>query len=44
VEKLVFCGIPGNTERFSVAAGLLVCFLEVRGLNLTSCIGCLRLL
>jgi hypothetical protein len=44
VEILVVCGITGNTEQFGVAAGLSVCSLEVRGLILTSCIGCLRFL
>ena len=41
MEKLV---VSGNTERFGVAAGLSVCSLEVRGLNLTAYIRCLRFL
>jgi hypothetical protein len=44
MEKLVVCGIPGNTERFDVVVGLSVCSLEVHGLNLTSYTGCLRFL
>lgn len=33
VEKLIVFVIPGNTERFGVAAGLSVHSLEVRSLN-----------
>jgi hypothetical protein len=44
VEKLIVFVIPGNTERFGVAAGLSVHSLEVRSLNLAWYTGCLRFL